>query len=249
MLDTLYDIVKYDFVYGNKDSNEQITQWIKKLTKQDFYSRFCDVRKYGRRHEKMDWEKIVAAEAELYCELAEEYVEKWWDDVTILNSFYENQYLFANAFVSKVCELESGQSEKIDFFISKSLEILNTKELPSGYPFFVYYCYYMKDSELGASVFNKLLTQQQYPLLFAVAAVTDVDLKYFHLLTGLVKSGKIAIENFKLYLNYQMPANDEERIRVYEEILDFGQEGAILLIPYLNHLSYNKEALREELLN
>ena len=248
MLDTLYDIVKYDFVYGNKDSNEQITQWIKKLTKQDFYSRFCDVRKYGRRHEKMDWEKIVAAEAELYCELAEEYVEKWWDDVTILNSFYENQYLFANAFVSKVCELESGQSEKIDFFISKSLEILNTKELPSGYPFFVYYCYYMKDSELGASVFNKLLTQQQYPLLFAVAAVTDVDLKYFHLLTGLVKSGKIAIENFKLYLNYQMPANDEERIRVYEEILDFGQEGAILLIPYLNHLSYNKEALREEII-
>lgn len=246
MLDTLHTIVNYDFKYGSETCNEQVRQWITKLTKQDFYSRFCNVQKYGRQHEEIEWEKAIETERQLYQELAEEYVEKWWDDELILNSFYENNYPLANSFVSRVCELEAEQPEKSSFFISKSLEILDKEELPAGYPFFVYYCYFIKDRELKKYVIQRLTEQKRYKLLFAVAAVVDKDLKYFHWLIDLVNKEGISIDYFKLYINYQMPENEEERLRVYAEILDLGYEGAILLIPYLNHLSYDKNLMNKD---
>lgn len=246
MLDTLYTIVNYDFKYGSESCNEQVRYWVTKLTKQDFYSRFCHVQKYGRQHEKMDWKKIIEAQGQLYQELAEEYVEKWWDDEAILNSFYENSYPLANSFVSRVCELEVQQPVKSSFFISKSLEVLDKEELPAGYPFFVYYCHFMKDEELKKYVIQRLTEQKRYKLLFAVAAVVDKDLKYFHRLIDLVKKEDLSIDYFKLYINYKMPENEEERLRVYSEILDLGNEGAVLLIPYLNHLSYNRNLMSKD---
>lgn len=244
MLDILHKIKEYDLGFSSEENGNLIKDWIGKLTNNDFYFRFNEIGKLGHRMGKKGWNEIVQEQNKLYSDLAEEYVAKEWNNKVLLEKFYGNEFYFANAFIQRICELEHELPEKIDFFIDNSLNILVDGKLPTGYPMFINYCRFIKQPGRIQKLVQVLESKRQYALLFGVTAVIDSGLKQLGNLCQLIKNGEAKIEDFKFYINYIELDSLERRVELYTSIASLGNQGIILLIPFLNLLVYDKESLQ-----
>ena len=245
MLDILHEIEVHDSEFSSEKDSNLIKEWIRKLTRDDFYFRFSEVEKLTNRFRGTNWEKIKQEQNKLYFNLAEEYVTKEWKNKTILEQLYNHEAFFHNIFIQRICELEYESPEKINFFIENSLNILTQKkQLPANYPMFINYCSFIKQPERIQKLQPILESQKQYTLLFGITAAIDPDLIQLEYLCQLVEKGETPIENFKLYINYLKFNSLEKRIELYTRIAALGKQGNILLIPFLNLLAYHKESLK-----
>lgn len=226
----------YDF------DKKKLDNYIKNLTKTDFYSRFIAVqeKETGFRRPFEETQSIMKQQ---YETLAEEYVDEHWSDISILQKFYANDFTFATVFAIKICTLEKGDDRKRDFFIDHSINILTENPNSKGKSLFIYYCSAIDDSKDLETIVTKISETQAYPILFATigACYPKLEARFYKGLLDLVSDGKSDANNFNEFFSYLPYSIDLSlRLKIYEEIAALGTPVRMALLNNIQWIVHNK---------
>lgn len=216
----------YDF------DKKKLKVYIERLTKTDFYSRFIAIRERENRKLKRPFEETLCAINQQHEELAEEYVNKHWNDIGLLQQFYANDFSFATAFAGKVCDLEKYDIAKRDFFIERSIEILKDKPDSKGKAFLVYYCVSIEDLEYLANVIDKIAEAGSFPVLFATigACRNKLDEHFYRNLLALIANGRVDANNINEFLNFLYLSPETPLLEIYKDISALGVKAQIAIL-------------------
>jgi len=249
MLEILFDIHEYDNKHMSKSQINMLISWEEKLSKKDFYSRFCYVGKYGRRHRHMKWEEAQKEQDEEFSKLADEFVENHLQNTKLLSTLYEREFLFARTFAFRIAQIIENDPVKSKLFIDNSINVLsNTDGSKSGYLIFIHFCISLNNKELLNYILSCLYKNPNlYYLLFPICGATNNTIDESDSLFKLIDEQKVDIIYFRQYLNYSpIQRNVEYIIPFLNKVLGYGEDGAIMLLPYLPHYM-DIDAVREDL--
>ncbi|WP_320911570.1 hypothetical protein [Butyricimonas paravirosa] len=175
-----------------------------------------------------------------YKRLAEEFVDKYWNDKSLLEQIYKSELFYTHVFAQHLSSLEEEWPEKVDFFITNSLDILQKHEENTRISMFVYYSMYLQSIGYKEDIISKLFEYRLYPVLFAVVGANyhiftqENRANYLKKLCELLKEGEVEASTFKNFLNYlsfSLPGN--ERLEIYKEISSFGLSGKLAIFNEL----------------
>ncbi len=230
MLKSLNQIFDYSELYIFDKT--KLDNYIERLTRTDFYSRFIAIRERENRKFKRPFEETLRAIIQQYEKLAEEFVNDHWNDSGLLQEFYANDFPLAAAFAGKVCELEKDIVEKRDFFIERSIEIIKEKPYSKGKAFLVYYCTSIEDREYLESVIARISEAGSYPVLFAIigACLPKLEKHFYKDMLTLIADEQVEANNIDEFLNYLRLSSGQSILEIYKDISKLGINAQIAIL-------------------
>ncbi len=244
MQDSLYNVLNYDTDYINPQTKETILRLIEVLTKDDFISRFLEIKKNRKRGKaEISYQDNIKQQQELYSKLAIEFVEKEYYSIDVLRAIYAENDSFSNPFGSTIAELIKDDFEKNELFINYSIEALNalSKYNPS-----ILIDYSKKLNESGIKYLVNILKENSNLsyLLFPILGVRCTEFDKLSILLTLVDNNPTLVGNFKTFFNYHIITveYDTKIAELLERIRNYNTDGLNTAISITSSiLFFNKD--------
>jgi len=243
MLDSFYSVLEYDSAYLNELAKNTIAKYIESLTKDDFVSRFLEIKK-NRVHGKsrLPFNEKIAKQQELYKNLAEEFVEKDYCTKEILTALYAEQNSYSNPFGCTISELIKKDFDKSVLFIDYSVEALSklSKFNPS---IFIDFSKNINEDELEYLI-NTLKDKSNLShLLFPILGIRRPEFDDLSILFSLLDKDSSLVNNFRTFFNYHIitPENDVKIAELLKNIRNYGIEGLNTAISIASSILFFNE--------
>lgn len=241
MRDSLTYIVKYD---GKKRGNlkiDEIEAWRQKLTKDDYVYRL----EHACNRLEMEFDLTFEKEMEVinlaYEKLARELIDdKLYEDDKLLAAILHSKTSYLNRYGITLSEyaLEMGIQE---YLLKKLIGlILNGVVSKDGESLLYYYLWKVDNKDQMEWAYDVILHSQKKYLLTAIYALKGEGEEKLAQLFKLLDKGDINIEDFGRYYSY-MPLGEFHVKYVSKKLLDYGDEGAAMVMSRCRHLLYDEE--------
>lgn len=240
MLRILNLILHNDRISIDTINQKYLESFIKRFTQDGFLPRMKMIEQEMIHSFKKTQEEQNTYIDSNYKRLAEEFVDKYWNDKSLLEQIYQSELFYTHVFAQHLSSLEEGYPEKVDSFITNSLDILRKQEDNTRIVMFVYYSMYLQDVGRKENIIDKLIEYRLYPILFAVIGANyhiftqEKRAEYLKMLCELLKVGEVeasTFKNFFAYLSFSLP--DNERLEIYKEISSLGLSGKLAIFNEL----------------
>ena len=227
MLDSLYSVLNYDSDFINEDTKEIILSNIDALTKDDFVSRFLEVKKHRKRGKtKISFQDNIKHQQEVYSNLATEFVEKEYYSKDILMALYGENDSFSNPFGSTISQLINKDFDKSVLFIDCSLDVFN--ELSQFNPsIFIDFSKNISEDVLQYLINSISVNPNLSYLLFPILGVRRTEFDNLDILFSFIDKDLSLLKNFRTFFNYHIitPENDVKITELLKRICSYGEEG------------------------
>lgn len=227
MLDSLYSILNYDSDYFNEDTKEVILRNIDALTKDDFVSRFLEVKKHRKRGKtNISFQDNIKQQQEVYSNLATEFVEKEYYSKDILMALYRENDSFSNPFGSTISQLTNKDFDKSALFIDCSLDAFS--ELSQFNPsIFIDFSKNISEDVLEHLINSIRANPNLSYLLFPILGVRRTEFDNLEILFSMIEKDLSLVKNFRTFFNYHIitPENDDKITELLKRICSYSQEG------------------------
>lgn len=241
MRDALTYIVKYD---GKKRGNwkiDEIEAWRQKLTQDDYVYRLEHASRRLDMEYDLSFDKEMELIAQSYEELAKELIDHHlYEDDKLLAAVMRSKTLYLNRYGITLSEYakEKGIQEEL---LGKLLAIvLNGDASKDGESLFYYYFWKVDDKVLTEWVYDEIQKSRRRYLLTAVYALKGEGKDKLAHLFELLDKGEITVDDFGRYYTY-MPFVEFNVKYVSKRLLDYGDEGAAMVMSRCGHLLYDEE--------
>ncbi len=241
MKESLHYLERYDAPKSQNHRLEEIQVWKKKLTKDDYLSRLLNA---GSRIE-MDYELSFDKQTEMvnnkYKELAHEFIDRqlYKDDKLFMNVLKVECFHFS-VYGMEMSEYAKGVDVHYELFMKIMSDIVKNDVSNDGINLFLYYFWKVTDEKMIELAYKNIRESSKKHLLIAMYAIKEVNDERKEELFKLLEQGELNVSDFRLYYNFA-PLQKYDVKYITKRLLDFGEEGASLVLSRCHHLLFAQE--------
>lgn len=250
MLDALYDIKNYDFNKTDVENPKEILSLISTLTKDDFVSRFLEVKKNRNQDfQNYSFDEDLKYRQEKYKELAIEFVEQNLFDVENIKKLVSDKMSYSGPFGITVAEQINDNDKKRNSLLNNFIVAISELKEPDFNPSIILDIARGLNKE-GIIILLNLIRKYDNLLflLFPIYAIREVDLDKVEELFSLVECKKVPISYFINFFNYYPNLSSvpqDKMINVFSKILNLGDGGLELVLRVSHNLLFFKDKTTE----
>lgn len=231
---------------GSKYRLDEIEDWKKKLTKEDYvYKLLHSGNDIMRRHNTSYQDNIKIIHEE-YRNLAKELIDKQlYKDPAIISGIFQGECFYYNEYgytLSSYAREAGVQKEILDIILN---QVLYQKVSRNGESILLYFMMNITDKNLIEQIYVATLKSEKKRLLPAMYAIKNEGEDKFERLFELLNKGDISIKDFSGYFNYHTLDNFDVKY-VAGRLLDHGSEGAWLVLSHCHNLLFGDIELDED---
>lgn len=239
MLD--YDVKKRGDLYV-----PEINEWKDRLSKDDYVYKLFHIENDVFRHYNLSHEESIKLINEQYCLMARELVDKeLYKDENIVAGLVKGKGLFCNIYgveLSAYSKSKGLQSELLAIILN---HVLTNEVSPDGDSLLIYFLIQVDDYKLLETVYETLLGSEKKYLLVAAYSIKSEAENRLAQLFDLLNSGELSIGDFTLYFKYRF-LNHFDVKYVAKRLLDYGSQGASLVLTYCHSMFFREDVIDEE---
>ncbi len=240
---------KYEKNVMSQEMLQQVNAMIESLEKHDFNSKFVALSNWYY----SDEDEIYSADKvkERFRQLAEEFIttEVSWEEV--FPQLYSKPQSYSFEFGKSVYQLLKNNNEKLNHFITYSLEILSTIPKEERNPQVLGGFIAESTDDIKEQFYQKVYDSGDLNyLLFYFISSDAGGKKYFDLLFSLIDSNKCDLSLFNI-LTYGISLahlNEDELLRFADRLFAYGDGGYTVVFDLFFDLGYRDDATRKFLL-
>lgn len=241
MKEALYHIECYDVKKRNYERLEEIEVWKKKLTKDDYLSRLIHA---GNRIEKdtdLSFEKQTELVNQKYIELAHEFIDQelYKDDKLLLNILKADCFHF-NIYGMELSAYGYEKGVQNSLFLDIMSDIVCEEVSNDGINLFLYYFWKLEDVKMIIAAYQMIEESTKKHLLIPMYAIKEEGDDKKEEMFKFLEKGDVKINDFRLYYNFS-PLKRFDVKYVSKRLLDFGEEGAALVLSRCRHLLFGND--------
>ena len=241
MRDALTYIVKYD---GKKRGNwkiDEIEAWRQKLTQDDYVYRLEHASRRLDMEYDLSFEKEMELIGKVYEEMAHELIDhRLYEDDKLLAAVMRSKTFYLNRYGITLSEYAKVKGIQEELLWKILAIVLNGDASKDGESLFYYYFWKVDNKSLIVGAYDEILKTKRKYLLIAIYALKGEGEEKIAQLFELLGKGEITVDDFGRYYTY-MPFDDFNVKYVSKRLLDYGDEGAALVLSRLGHLLYDEK--------
>lgn len=234
-----------------KDCYSFAEEWKGKVTPTDFVSRYLNVDKDVAFDKELSWEEENELRIQRNKDLAKEFVENHFYDQETVNRLYTGERFFTAIFAQAMIDVIGDGKEDIVLFSDMSFNAMSEYIVnPDKYSLFVYFIAFIKDETIYTHIISQLLSSEKYKYL--ILSIVGLRLKSADDIEPLlqkVDAGVYDVKDFGWFLRYMncMLQDRAVYIKVFNRLMDYGQDGALLSLNFVCHQLASSEASLQDL--
>ena len=246
MKDALSYLLYYDVKKTGQRHKEEITSWIKKLTKDDYVYKLLHLGKEIQRHFDSSYEEEIKKIRERYGDMAKELIDKeLYKDPVIMTGVMSGECFHYNSYGMTLASysLEKGiQKEMLGVLLDY---VLNKEVSKDGESMLIYFLLNVVDRSLLENTYAQVLQSGKVRLLPAMYAIKAEGEDKLNQLFYLLDNNELTIHDFSGYFYFRALKNYDVKY-VAGRLLDYGAEGADLVLAHCHSLLFGDNELDEE---
>lgn len=238
MKSSLSYLIDYNARKGSKFRLDEIEDWKKKLTKEDYVYKLLHLGNDIMRRHNSSYQDNIEVVHEEYGRMAKELIDQQlYKDPIIISGilqgecFYYNEYGFT---LSSYAKEVGVQKELLDILLDY---ILYKEVSRNGENLLLYFMMNVEDKDLLEHIYDATLKSEKKRLLPAMYAIKNEGEDKLAQLFGLLDNDEICIKDFSGYFNYHTLDNFDVKY-VAGRLLDYGAEGAGLVLSHCHNLLF-----------
>lgn len=246
MNDALGYILHYDAPKRNNSNVSDIEALKMKLTRDDYVYRLVNIPKKINRQGQYSIDEEQKQIRALYDQLAKEFIEQeLYSKKSIVagimseKCFYYNYYGMALSSYSKEYGVQRDVLEIILNTVLSDDVSCEAEEL------FLHYLINVDDQALLENVCNRVLQSSKKRLIVAIYAIKSLGKDGISQLFNMLEKSDISINDFSQYFTHGL-LNDQDFKHLANELLNYGPEGARLLLIHCHNVLFHTRNLDEE---
>lgn len=248
MKEALAYIIQYDIKKRGDIHADEIRLWHSKLTKDDYVYKLLHIEKDILRHYNLSHEESMKLIEEKYRMMAKELVDNqlYLKDDIMAGIFMGKGFLF-NRFgveLSQYSKSKGVQKEILDVILKQALNEDTSRESES---ILIYFLIDVEDKDILAEVYDSILESNKKHLLVAAYSIKAEGEQRLSQLFELLDKGELHVNDFALYFSHRA-LNDYDVKCVAERLLNYGAEGASMVLTYCHNLFFNEKLTNEDYL-
>ena len=248
MKEALAYIIQYDTKKRGDIHADEIRLWQSKLTKDDYVYKLLHLETEILRHYNLSHEESMKLIAEQYRAMAKELVDNhlYQNNDIVAGIFSGKGFLFSRFGVelSQYSKSKGIQNEILDVILK---QVLNEETSREGESLLTYFLIDVDDKNVLAEVYDTILESKKKYLLVAAYAIKAEDEQRLSQLFELLDKGELHINDFALYFSHRT-LNDYDVKYVAERLLNYGSEGASMVLTYCHNLFFNENTTDDDYL-
>lgn len=238
-----YDIKKRGDIYADK-----IKLWHSKLTKDDYVYKLLHIEKDILRHYNLSHEESLKLIDEQYRKMAKELVDnQLYQNSDIVAGIFRCKGFIINRFgieLSQYSKSKGVQKEILDVILKQALNEETSRESES---MLIYFLIDVDDKDILAEVYDSMAKSNKMHLLVAAYAIKAEGEQRLSQLFEMLDKGELHISDFALFFSHRA-LNDYDVKYVAERLLNYGAEGASMVLTYCHNLIFNEKSTNEDYL-
>ena len=248
MKEALAYIIQYDIKKRGDIHADKIRLWHSKLTKDDYVYKLLHIEKDILRHYNLSHEESMKLIEEKYRMMAKELVDNqlYLKDDIMAGIFMGKGFLF-NRFgveLSQYSKSKGVQKNILDVILKQALNEETSRESES---ILIYFLIDVDDKDILAEVYDSMLKSNKKHLLVATYAIKAEGEQRLSQLFELLDKGELHTSDFALFFSHR--ALDDYDVKyVAVRLLNYGAEGASMVLTYCHNLFFNEKSTNEDYL-
>lgn len=246
MKEALAYIIQYDTKKRADIHLDEIRTWHSKLTKDDYVYKLLHLENEILRHYNLSHEEGMKKVDEQYGVMAKELVDnQLYKNNDIVAGIFRGKGFFFNRFGVKLSEYskcKGVQKEILEVILAQALNDETSRE---GESLLIYFLIDVDDRNILAEVYDTILESNKKHLLVAAYAIKAEGEQRLSQLFELLDKGELNIKDFALYFSHRT-LNDYDVKYVAERLLNYGAEGASMVLTYCHNLFFNEKSTDED---
>lgn len=248
MKEALAYIIQYDIKKRGDIHADEIRLWHSKLTKDDYVYKLLHIEKDILRHYNLSHEESLKLIDEQYRKMAKELVDnQLYQNSDIVAGIFRCKGFLINRFgveLSQYSKSKGVQKEILDVILKQALNEETPRESES---MLIYFLVDMDDKDILAEVYDSILKSNKKHLLVAAYAIKAEGEQRLSQLFEMLDKGELHITDFALFFSHR--ALDDYDVKyVAERLLNYGAEGASMVLTYCHNLFFNEKSTNEDYL-
>lgn len=248
MKEALAYIIQYDIKKRGDIHADKIRLWLSKLTKDDYVYKLLHIEKDILRHYNLSHEESLKLIDEQFRKMAKKLVDNqlYLKDDIMAGIFMGKGFLF-NRFgveLSQYSKSKGVQKKILDVILK---QVLNEETSRESESILIYFLIDVDDKDILAEVYDSILESNKKHLLVAAYAIKAEGEQRLSQLFELLDKGELHINDFALYFSHRA-LNDYDVKYVAERLLNYGAEGASMVLTYCHNLFFNEKSKDEDYL-
>lgn len=248
MKDALTFLIVYDAKKRKNYRIEDIKEWKKKLTKDDYVYSLLHLNKEISRHYDSSFEEEMKTTQERFGDMARELVDK---------ELYKNPELMAGIMMgecfnyniygivlSSYSKDKGVQKDVLEVLLDR---VLHHETSRDGESLLVFFMLKVEDKNLLDYTYSAILNSEKKYLLPGVFAIKAEKDEKLALLFDLLDTGDLSLKDFEKYFRYRK-LEDYDVKYVAGRLLDYGPEGAGIVLANCHNLLFGDNEPDEEYL-
>lgn len=241
MKEALHYMERYDAPKKQNYRLDEIEDWKKRLTKDDYLSRLINA---GNRIE-MDYDLSFEKQTEMvnnkYKEFAHEFINrKLYKDEKLLLNILKSDCFHFNVYGMEMSEYAQVVDMQYELFIAIMSDIVNDDVSNDGISLFLNYFWKVEDEKMIEVAYQMIRESKKKYLLIPMYAIKSVDDEKKEELFKLLEQSEVSVNDFRFYYNYT-PLQKYDVKYISKRLLDFGEEGASMVLSRCHHLLFAQE--------
>lgn len=248
MKEALAYIIQYDIKKRGDIHADEIRLWHSKLTKDDYVYKLLHIEKDILRHYNLSHEESLKLIDEQYRKMAKELVDnQLYQNSDIVAGIFRCKGFLINRFgveLSQYSKSKGVQKEILDVILKQALNEDTSRESES---ILIYFLIDVEDKDILAEVYDSILESNKKHLLVAAYSIKAAGEQRLSQLFELLDKGELHVNDFALYFSHRA-LNDYDVKYVAERLLNYGAEGASMVLTYCHNLFFNEKLTNEDYL-
>lgn len=246
MKEALAYIIQYDTKKRADIHLEEIRSWHSKLTKDDYVYKLLHLENEILRHYNLSHDEGMKKIDEQYGVKAKELVDnQLYKNNDIVAGIFRGKGFFFNRFGVKLSEYSKSKGVQKEILEVILAQALNDETSREGESLLIYFLIDVDDRNILAEVYDTILESNKKHLLVAAYAIKAVGEQRLSQLFELLDKGELNIKDFALYFSHRT-LNDYDVKYVAERLLNYGAEGASMVLTYCHNLFFSEKSTDED---
>ncbi len=246
MRDVLTSILDFDVKRKNMYRSDELEAWKSKLTKDDYVFSLLHAGKEIMRSHRGSYIDEMKKVSLRYEELARELIDKdLFKDEEIMNGVMTGQCSHYNSYGMELSKYSLKKEVQTDIMGILLEWVLNKEVSKDAESMFLFFLDKVEDRRLIETAYKKIRGSEKKHMLPAMFAVKAEDKNRLDDLFLMLDKGELSIKDFSGYFNY-LYLNKADVKYVVGKLLDYGAEGAELILSHCHHLLFDNDELDSE---
>lgn len=246
MNDSLSFIIDYNALKRNNYRLEEIVEWRKRLTKDDYVYTLLHAAKDISRNYKNSFEQSQKKIRERYEELAKELIDKeYYKNSSVMSGILSGRCFYYNVYGTALSAYSKEKGIQEELLMSIMDKVLNQEVSHDSESLFIYSLLNVEDRGLLDKIYESVLKSEKKRLLPAMYAIKAECTANKSQLFELLDKGELTLNDFSGYFNY-LSLMDYDVKYVANRLLKYGADGAQLVLAHCHNFLFDESELDKE---